>query len=128
VKKDDIDALVGLGAAQRRAGELAAATTTFQKAVAAAPKDKQAHYDLGVCYSDAGRLDDAVKEIKTATQIDPKYALAWRRLASVELKRNACSEAKAAFDQFFKLAPKQPRGEADAALKGCKPHPQGRAP
>jgi tetratricopeptide (TPR) repeat protein len=92
-----------------------------------APKDKQAHYDLGACYSDAGRLEDAIKEIKAATEIDPKYALAWRRLASVEIKRGNCTEAKTAFDHFFKLAPKQPRVEADQALKGCKPHPAGHA-
>jgi Flp pilus assembly protein TadD len=109
-----------LGAAERRAGDLAGATAHFRQAVKAAPKDKQAHYNLGACLSDAGQLDEAAAEIKAATALDGKYALAWRRLASVELKRGQCAAARVAFAEFFRLAPKQSRAEADQALAACK--------
>src|SRR5262249_8981112 len=122
-KPQDVDTLVNLGAARRRAGDVAKATQDFRLAIRLAPGDAQAHYNLGVCLSDAGKIDEAVQEIRRAVGIDAKYALAWRRLGAIELKRGKCGEARAAFGEFFKLAPKQPRKEADELVAKCKPRP-----
>jgi Tfp pilus assembly protein PilF len=120
LKPGDTDTLVNLGAAQRRAGDVPGATRTFEEAVKRAPRDPQAHYDLGLCLADAGKLDAGRDHVKRATELDPTYTLAWRRLAAIELRRGHCADARAAFDRFFKLSPKTPRKEADDALKACK--------
>ena len=71
------------------------AIEVYQKAIAANPKDVDAHYWLGVAYWEAslqwrnmlipygaGSLDKCIEELERAVKIDDNYFAAWQLLAA----------------------------------------------
>jgi Flp pilus assembly protein TadD len=119
IKKDDLDTLVNLGRAARRAGDAKRAVEVLRRAVTRGPKDAEAHYLLGATLAEGGQAEAGAAEVRASLAIDPAQTVAWRRLASIELGRGQCSDARAAFDRYFKLVPKAPRAKEDAAVKAC---------
>jgi protein O-mannosyl-transferase len=60
--------------------------TLFTKAVELSPGSPTAHFDLGVTLAEAGKLDDALVELRRATELDPNYADAWSAMGRAEGK------------------------------------------
>jgi tetratricopeptide (TPR) repeat protein len=46
------------------------------------------HFNLGRVYEQRGRLFEALKEYKTAIELNPKYALAIRAFRSLQARLN----------------------------------------
>jgi tetratricopeptide (TPR) repeat protein len=69
--------LLALGSALFRGGNTEGATEQWQAAVAADPKLGEAHNNLAVVYLQAGRLDDADREVKLAEKsglrVNPQF-------------------------------------------------------
>lgn len=74
-------------------------------AVAAAPKDAQAVFYLGVAESALGETDAAVQHLKTALELDPKLTEASLNLSALLLDAGSHAEALEAADQGLKAAP-----------------------
>lgn len=59
------------------------AETAFRQAIEIQPEVEAAHRGLGIALRDQGRLDEAFRELRTATQLDPKDSDAHYTLGSV---------------------------------------------
>jgi tetratricopeptide (TPR) repeat protein len=75
IKPDDAMFLTNLGIAQRRAGMLAEAKATLERAVAADSRDAKAHHSLANVLAQTGHHNDAVDRYLTALQLDPLFAM-----------------------------------------------------
>ena len=71
------------------------------------PGDARLHAELAMCYSEAGRLDDALKELRVAEHIDPT-PLRKYDVGRVLLLMRRFPEAGAAFNQALALKPDMP--------------------
>ena len=63
-----------LGIAQRQAGELEAATTSFRRALALTPADAKVHNNLGTALQEQGDLDGAQACYRAAIAARPSFA------------------------------------------------------
>ncbi|MEJ2667814.1 MAG: tetratricopeptide repeat protein [Deinococcales bacterium] len=63
-----------LGYAHLQLGRYDLALTQLQKAIAANPKNAQAHLNLGLTYYGLGRYSDALKEFDEAVKLDPNLS------------------------------------------------------
>ncbi len=71
----------------------------LEKAIKENPDVALAHLDLGIIYSDAGRQDDALRELTTAAKLDPNDVNTHMRLGRVYRALGNKEEAKAEFDK-----------------------------
>lgn len=71
-----------LGEISRRLGKLEQARLSGEAACKLAPKDVDAHYNLGLAYTDSGDFAKAVQVYKKAVKINPKHGLSWNNLGS----------------------------------------------
>jgi cytochrome c-type biogenesis protein CcmH/NrfG len=71
------------------------------------PGDARLHAELAMCYSEAGRLDDALKQLRLAEQLDPT-PLRQYDIGRVLLLMRRFAEAGAAFNQALTLKPDMP--------------------
>lgn len=92
-----------------------------QKAVTQKPTQNAAAYDaylravsIDTTRTDDAAIDEEASSLTTAVRLDPKFALAWARLAGVrsrlyfngtDLKTNSAAAVKAAADQAMALQP-----------------------
>jgi tetratricopeptide (TPR) repeat protein len=67
--------------------------------------DYETAYNLGLCFSQIGRLDEAIAYFQTAIQINPNYTLAYIDLASILLQQNQLEPALLLFNQAIQLNP-----------------------
>ena len=51
----------------------------------------QVHNAMGFCYVNMNKIEDAIREYKKATELQPGYVTAWNNLADVYEKENRCS-------------------------------------
>lgn len=63
------------------------------------PNMQMAHLDLGIIYADAGRNDEALKELKTAEEMTPDDVKTHWRLGRLYRSMGKRDEAKAEFDK-----------------------------
>jgi len=98
-----IQALTYLADSKIKLSQPEAAKPLLEKAIRIDPRDQLAHLDLGVLYIDAGRNDDALRELMTAEQLDPNDQNVHFRLGRFfkSLGRNA--EANAEFEKTRSL-------------------------
>ena len=68
---DHAEALTYLADSDIQLSHPEAALPLLEKAIKIDPKIELAHLDLGILYSDAGRKDDALRELKTAERLSP---------------------------------------------------------
>ncbi len=67
----------------RRAGRLDKATLAGRRACKLSPDDLDAHYNLGVAYTDAGEVGRAIEAYSKALKIDPSHGLSWNNLGTL---------------------------------------------
>lgn len=61
------------------------AISEYQAAIEHEPGYPDAHLNLGLTYADAGRPEDAARELKTAIELDPADALPRHELAGLQM-------------------------------------------
>lgn len=76
--------------------------------VAKYPQDERAHFTLGNAYVAVQRFDDAVDELKKATEIAPDYSPAYNSLGYAYRPLEKYPEAEAAFKKYIELVPNDP--------------------
>lgn len=97
------DALHIAGAAQRRAGKLAAAETTLRQAIARDAKVAVFHNELGNLLQDRGRLDEAIAAYRRALRLHPGFAEAWNDLGTARYARGEYEAAVECYQRALKL-------------------------
>jgi tetratricopeptide (TPR) repeat protein len=110
-----VQALAYLGDAEMRLQD-PLATPHLLEAVRIEPGMKLAHLDLGILYSDAGRRDDAFRELREAAVLSPDDVDVHWRLGRLYQAAGMKDEAKAEFDKTRDL-----QKAADKAISN-EPH------
>lgn len=86
-------------------GELGRAVPLLENLMAAAPEDDDVLYNLGMAYSDLGRVDEAVSVLSRVTEIDPENANAFVALGVAHQRRGNPSEALESLREAVSLDP-----------------------
>ena len=87
------------------AGDHSAAAAAFQRALAAAPTNAEAHFRLGLALRDQQRLDDAAASYRRAIELQPAYVEAHNNLGSVLQRLEQSDAALAAYRHAVALGP-----------------------
>ncbi|HWC15791.1 MAG TPA: tetratricopeptide repeat protein [Terriglobales bacterium] len=96
-------ALVYLADANLKMSHPETALPLLEKAISVSPQMELPHLDLGILHADAGRNDDAIRELKLATTLAPNDVKAHYRLARVYQTMGRKEEAKVEFDKTQSL-------------------------
>lgn len=108
----EIEERFDIGVAAETRGEWSTAIGEFERILALDPPEPQgstAHYDLAIAYANAGRNDDAARQLQTAIALDPGFLAAMANLISVDLARGNLREARIIADRYVALAPDSAR-------------------
>lgn len=98
-------ALRSRGNQQLASGELAAAESSYRRALELEPQNVRAHNNLGQVLIRLGHAAEAAASYERAIAIDPTYALAYHNLG-IALQQQALEErALAAYDRATQLQP-----------------------
>jgi len=92
----------------RRLGQLDKAIEAGLRATKIAPNDINAHYNLGLAYSNGGSFDKAIPCYQQALRINPEHGLSWNNLGSALEQRNGPKDkdaAKQAYARAIKINP-----------------------
>jgi predicted Zn-dependent protease len=101
--------LTVLGEALIRSGvspgqpEFAEAQTVLEEAVATQPNDASSQITLGILYSIAGRLDDAIAHLEKARELDPGNPSVYANLAKVYQRHGDVQRSQDALAMLQKL-------------------------
>ena len=79
------------------------ATPLLQQVIRVDPGIELAHLDLGIFYADAGRLDDALQELKAAAKLAPADVNVHWRLGRLYRAMGKNNDAKVEFDKTSNL-------------------------
>lgn len=85
--------------------ELPKAVEQAEQAVKLLPAEARLRVRLAQLYNTANRRDDALAELKRATEIDPKFAPAYRVKGEVQVARSDLARALEARESFARLLP-----------------------
>lgn len=91
-----------------QAGDYAAAAPMLAAMLQANPRDQEALYNLGMVYSDQGRLDEAQQLLRQATEVAPDHAHAWIALGVAYLRTKDAEAARPALERALALEPRNP--------------------
>jgi tetratricopeptide (TPR) repeat protein len=94
-----------LGIALEAEGKLDEALASFEKAVAASPRDARARHHLGLALEARGRLDEAAGCWRKGIELSPGNAVLHNNLGSVLQSQGKTDEALACFQKAIVLAP-----------------------
>jgi arylsulfatase A-like enzyme/Flp pilus assembly protein TadD len=97
--------LAKLGAAEREAGNAAAAAKSYEEAIAAGSLDPDVYNDLGVLYVELGRIDDARAMFNRLLKFDPTSAGAWNNLGILAMNTRDNAAAADAFRRAIEADP-----------------------
>jgi tetratricopeptide (TPR) repeat protein len=75
----------------------------LRRAVKLEPSMPEAHLELGKLYADAGRMDEAMKELKSALHLSPKLDAAHYKLAQLYQRAGQSQLAAQHFAEYRKL-------------------------
>ncbi len=100
---DHGQALAYLADTDMRLSHPEAAPPLLEKAIRIDPRIELAHLDLGILYNDAGRREDALRELKIAERISPGDQNVHWRLARFYQATGKKDEAKVEFDKTRSL-------------------------
>ncbi|MDH4320517.1 MAG: sulfotransferase [Desulfobulbaceae bacterium] len=95
---------------RRRLGRLAEAITAGEQATTIAPNDRDAHYNLGLAYTDSGRQEEASRCYRRALELTPDHNLSWNNLGASLEKLGDKAGAEEAYARAIAIAP----GHAEA--------------
>jgi tetratricopeptide (TPR) repeat protein len=100
---DHAQALVYLGDTDMQLNHPELAPPLFKKAVGIEPGIALAHLDLGILDGDAGRMDDALRELTAAAKLAPEDVNVHWRLGRLYRVMGKKAEAQAEFDKASTL-------------------------
>ncbi len=100
---DNAQALAFLADSNMQINRSAEALPLIQKALKIDPKLGRAHLDLGILYADAGRHEDAIRELNIAAKLTPDDPNPHWRLARLYQSMGKKEEANAEFQQTRNL-------------------------
>jgi len=89
----------------RREGRLFEAVTAGNKAVAIAPDDADARYNLGLAYADSGDWAAAIKHYERLLEMTPQHGLAWNNLGAALEALDRTAAALAAYRRAVAINP-----------------------
>ncbi len=113
----DMKALLDLGLAHLRLGEVDAAISDFQRAAAKSPSLAEAQTDLAYALWKQGRLDEALGAARAALLLDPRAAAAHRYAGRVLLlKGEDQQEAIAHLEKAAQLNPEETDAHFDLVM------------
>ncbi|HLY55166.1 MAG TPA: sulfotransferase [Stellaceae bacterium] len=114
---DQPGALLILGAAKRRLGELDASRSALEKLVRRQPAWADAQYEYGLTLAALGRPKPAQAALKRATELKPQLTDAWRALGDQFTLAGNPQAADAAYAQHIRSSTRNPAlMEAASAL------------
>ena len=87
------------------------AITQYTRYIKDVPDDVNAHVDLGVCYFDLKRYDDAIKSMETGVRIDPTHVLGNFNLGIVNKNAGNTDKAVEWFRKVIALSPQSRTAE-----------------
>ncbi len=96
---------VAEGAEHHRAGDIEAALTAYQRALAIDGANVDALRLAALAYSALGRGAEAERSARRAVQLAPDFSRAWNDLGAVMSELDRAEEAVEAFTQALKLKP-----------------------
>jgi protein O-GlcNAc transferase len=108
------DALYYLGLTQLERGNVSAAYSSLQKAIAFAPDVAEIHFGLGNALFAQAKYEEAVESYRLATSLDPEFAAANTNLGHTLLALGRFKEATESFKQAITTEPEL--GEAHVGL------------
>ncbi|MBL8917799.1 MAG: tetratricopeptide repeat protein [Myxococcaceae bacterium] len=82
------------------------AVAEYQEAIALEPDYPDAHLSLGLAHADGGRLDEAMKELRVAIDLDPSDPVARHELASLLMDLDDYRNAITHLKEVTRLDPK----------------------
>jgi tetratricopeptide (TPR) repeat protein len=94
---DEADAMVFLADCDMQMHQQAAAAPLLEKAIALNPRLARGHLDLGILYSQSGRQQDALQQLKLAAQLAPDDVNVHWHLARLYMAMGNREEAKVEF-------------------------------
>ena len=105
-----LDKKVGLyqrnyGEMCRRLGRLDEAIRAGKASCKLAPGDVDAHYNLGLAYTDAKDYSHAIKSYRKALKLNPNHGLSWNNLGSAIEQQGDKDAAQEAYAKAVKLNP-----------------------
>lgn len=100
---DHAQALAYLADTDMRLSHPNVAPPLLEKAIRIDPKIAMAHLDLGILFSDAGRKEDALRELQIAAKLTPDDQNVHYRLGRFYQAMGRKTEAKAEFDKTRSL-------------------------
>jgi len=104
IDSEPMDAIIDL----LNAGDYAQAAPMLEDLLHANPNDVVALYNLGMVYSDQGRLGEAQDLLRRATRAAPDHTNAWTALGVAASRANDRQGARTALERALELAPDNP--------------------
>ncbi len=101
------NALVQIARIERKRGQFDAAFETLERAKASEPESSIVHYDLAITLWQAGRKDEAIREMTVATECRPMWIASWKSLAAFEYEMGDVERARAHLRYILSLDPKE---------------------
>jgi TolB-like protein/Flp pilus assembly protein TadD len=93
------------------------ARSDFERALAINPGDSENHQRYGVAVlGPLGRLDEATREVRKATELDPLSAVAWSSLGRLYWIGGQLDEARIALERSLRILPEQNYAASNLAL------------
>jgi tetratricopeptide (TPR) repeat protein len=108
-------AMLLLGTAHCRAGNLPAALAVLEPLVRAQPNWASAHFEYGLALGAAGRGDEAVRALRKAVELKPQHPRAWRALADHLLAIGDSQGGDAAYMRHVQCSAQDPALQQSAA-------------
>jgi tetratricopeptide (TPR) repeat protein len=104
-KKNDAEVLLALGVADGMLGNFSASERNLRKAVAIAPRQADAHYNLGKALQAQGKLDLALESYNAACRLQPGTAGFHNNLGNVLKDLGRYQEALAHISRAIEIEP-----------------------
>jgi Flp pilus assembly protein TadD len=101
-------ALTGLGESALKRGDLDAAQKHFAQALDISPQDQAAAYNVGELLFSNQKIDEAIRYLELATQIEKDWPKPYLKLGYVYLNKGDLDKALENFNTFIQLAPDSP--------------------
>ena len=104
---------------------LIVAVGAAEKCLSLVPRMPNAHYYLGVAYSEQGRIDEAIKELDSSVHLDRKCALACFQVGKAYRKIGDKGKADECMRKFGELSledKSEERERRDSFLQGLARH------
>ena len=86
-------------------GRIAEAIPVFERALALGYDDIKPHYQLALCYLATGRHEAAIKQLRDAARLAPRWAWPWQLMGRLQQRAGRPEEAAVSFRRAEALDP-----------------------